>query len=150
MADLGRQYDIPYTIVRPANVIGAGSVWVKDVLDAFYRGPVPIIGNGTAPAAFVHVENLVDGVLLAAESEKAEGRTYHFIDDYPVTWAEYITTLGSWIGKTAAREGSYRAGVVDRCPRGATLRGGRRQAARQPHRGRNHGAKSHGQQPPGP
>jgi len=99
VAELGRQYHIPYTIIRPANVVGAGSVWAQDVLDAFYRGPVPIIGNGTAPAAFVHVENLVDGVLLAAESEKAEGRTYHFIDDYPVTWAEYITTLGSWIGK---------------------------------------------------
>lgn len=99
VAQLGREYHIPYTIVRPANVVGAGSLWVKDVLDAFYRGPVPIVGNGTAPGAFVHVQNLVDGVLLAAESERAEGRTYHFIDDYPVTWAEYVTTLGSWMGK---------------------------------------------------
>ncbi len=99
VADLGRQYGIPYTIVRPANVIGAGSVWVKDVLDALFRGTVPLIGNGTAPGAFVHVENLVDGAVLAAESEKAVDRTYHFIDDYPVTWAEYTTTLGSWIGR---------------------------------------------------
>ena len=99
VAQLGREYHLPYTIIRPANVIGAGSLWVKDVLDAFYRGPVPVIGNGTAPGAVVHVQNLLDGVMLATESDKAEGRTYHFIDDYTVTWAEYITTLGSWIGK---------------------------------------------------
>ena len=99
VADLGRRYGIPFTIIRPANVIGAGSLWARDVLDALYRGPVPIIGDGTAPGAFVHVQNLVDGAVLAAESEQAEGRTYHLIDDYPVTWAEYLSTLGSWIGR---------------------------------------------------
>ena len=99
VAELGRQYDIPFTIVRPANVIGAGSLWVRDVLDLLYRGPVPIVGDGMAPGAFVHVQNLVDGVILAAESETAIGRTYHFIDDYSATWAEYITTLGTWVGK---------------------------------------------------
>jgi 3-dehydrosphinganine reductase len=99
VARLGGEYGIPFTIVRPANVIGAGSVWVKDVLDAYYRAPTLIFGDGSAPGAFVHVHNLVDGTILAAESEKAAGQTYHFIDDYPVTWAEYLTTLGSWIGK---------------------------------------------------
>ena len=99
VVELGRQYDIPFTIVRPANVIGAGSLWVRDVLDLLYRGPVPIVGDGMAPGAFVHVQNLVDGVILAAESETAIGRTYHFIDDYSATWAEYITTLGTWVGK---------------------------------------------------
>ncbi len=99
VAELGRRYEIPFTIVRPANVIGAGSLWARDVLDLLHRGPTPIVGDGTAPGAFVHVQNLVDGVILAAESDKAAGRTYHFIDDYPVTWAEYLTTLGSWIGR---------------------------------------------------
>ena len=99
LADLGPQYGIPFTIIRPANVLGPGSVWTQGILDTWFRSPVPLIGNGTAPGAFVHVQNLVDGVILAAESEKAAGRTYHFIDDYPVTWAEYLTTLGSWIGR---------------------------------------------------
>jgi 3-dehydrosphinganine reductase len=99
VARLGREYGIPFTVIRPANVIGAGSVWVKDVLDAYCRAPLLIFGDGTAPGAFVHVQNLVDGTILAAESDKAADRTYHFIDDYPVTWAEYLTTLGSWIGR---------------------------------------------------
>jgi nucleoside-diphosphate-sugar epimerase len=93
------EYRIPYTIIRPANVIGPGSVWVKDVLDAFYRGPLPLIDGGRAPGAFVYVTNLVEGAILAAESERAIGRTYHFRDDYDITWREYLETLGAWIGK---------------------------------------------------
>lgn len=99
IAALCDAYHIPYTIIRPANVIGPGSVWVRDVLDAFYRGPLPLIDRGRAPGAFVYVTNLIDGAILAAESERAIGRTYHFRDDYDITWREYLETLGSWIGK---------------------------------------------------
>jgi 3-dehydrosphinganine reductase len=92
-------HQIPYTIIRPANVIGPGSVWVKDVLDAFYRAPLPLIAGGKKPGAFVFVRNLVDGVLLATKSEQAANRTYHFRDDTGMTWGDYVTILGSWIGK---------------------------------------------------
>ena len=58
-----------------------------------------MVDGGRAPGAFVYVANLVDGAILAAESDKAVGRTYHFRDDYDITWGEYIETLGGWIGK---------------------------------------------------
>jgi len=99
VADYCPANGIAYTIIRPANVIGPGSVWVRDVLDAFHRGPMPLIAGGKKAGAFICVENLVDGVLLAASSEKAVNRTYHFRDDTGLTWGEYITTLGGWIGK---------------------------------------------------
>lgn len=99
VSDFCGQYDISYSIVRPANVTGPGSVWVTDVLDAFYRGPLPLINGGKEPGAFVYVTNLVDGAILAAENDRADGRTYHFRDDYDITWGKYIETLGSWIGK---------------------------------------------------
>ena len=72
---------------------------MRDVLDAFYRGPLPLIDGGKAPGAFVYVTNLVDGVVAAATSDGAAGRTYHFRDDYDITWGQYKTTLGEWIGK---------------------------------------------------
>ena len=96
------QHGIAYTIIRPANVFGPGSVWVREVLDAFKRGPFPLINKGRAPGAFVYIDNLVDGMILAGLSEAAVGRTYHFRDDYPITWEEYLKTLGGWIGKTPA------------------------------------------------
>ncbi len=90
---------IDYTIIRPANVFGPGSVWVKEVLDAFRRGPFPLIDKGRAPGAFVYIDNLVEGMILAGLSDIAIGKTYLFRDDYPITWAEYLKTLGGWIGK---------------------------------------------------
>ena len=90
---------IDYTIIRPANVFGPGSVWVRDVLDAFMRGPLPLVSGGKEPGAFVYIKNLVDGTILAGESEKAVGKIFHFRDDYPITWKAYLKTLGSWVGK---------------------------------------------------
>jgi hypothetical protein len=49
---------------------------VRDILDAFYRGPVPLVDGGKNPGGLVCVANLVDGTLLAAESEKAAGRIW--------------------------------------------------------------------------
>lgn len=91
---------IDYTIIRPANVIGPGSVWVHDVLDAFMRGPLPLINGGKEPCAFVYIKNLVDGTILASESKKAVGKIFHFRDDYQITWKEYLNILGGWVGKT--------------------------------------------------
>jgi nucleoside-diphosphate-sugar epimerase len=93
---------IEHVIVRPANVIGPGSVWVTDVLDAYYRGPLPLIDGGRAPGAFVWVTNLADGAIAAAESKAAAGRTYHFRDDYRITWEGYQRFLGGLIGKRPA------------------------------------------------
>jgi len=91
--------EMEWVIVRPANVTGPGSVWVKDVLDAFYRGPLPVIDGGVHPGAFVYVTNLADGMVLAAKSKKAIGRIYQFRDDYDITWGEYTAHLGEVIGK---------------------------------------------------
>jgi nucleoside-diphosphate-sugar epimerase len=91
-----------YVIVRPANVIGPGSVWVRDVLDAYYRGPLPLISGGRVPGAFVWVTNLADGAITAAEKKEAAGKTYHFRDDYRITWEGYQRFLGSLVGKRPA------------------------------------------------
>ena len=89
------------TIIRPANVIGPGSVWVTDTVDALQKkGAYPLIDNGQYNACFVYADNLVDGILLAMTKEIAQGRTYHFRDDYDVTWKGYAADLGAILGKT--------------------------------------------------
>jgi nucleoside-diphosphate-sugar epimerase len=92
--------NLDYTIIRPANVFGPGSVWVKEVLDAYKRGLFPLIGRGRAPGAFVYIDNLVDGIILAGLSDIAKGKIYLFRDDFPMTWGTYLKTVGGWIGKT--------------------------------------------------
>ena len=88
------------TIIRPANVIGPGSVWVTDMIETINKGPVfPIIDGGRYNGCFVYVQNLVDGIVLTMTKEISKGKTYHFRDDYTETWKDYVTDLGVILGK---------------------------------------------------
>jgi len=88
-----------YTIVRPANVIGPGSVWVRDIIER-YRGLfVPLIDRGKHSASLIYIDNLVDGIILAGTMDIAAGKTYFLRDDWSATWKQYVTDLGSMIGK---------------------------------------------------
>jgi nucleoside-diphosphate-sugar epimerase len=91
---------ISSTIVRPANVTGPGSVWVRDIVDRMLSiTGIPLMDGGEYDSSFVYVDNLVDGIILAGTKEIARGKAYHFRDDWSVTWKEYITDLGACVRK---------------------------------------------------
>ena len=87
------------TVIRPTNVIGPRSVWVVDIVDRFLRGSVPLVDGGRHSASLIWVGSLVDGMVRAATQDVAKGRTYHFRDDWDVTWRRYLTDLGAMVGK---------------------------------------------------
>jgi nucleoside-diphosphate-sugar epimerase len=87
------------TVIRPANVTGPGSVWVREVLDVMSKQPMPLMDGGQWSASLVFVDNLVDGIVAAMDSDAARGKTYNLRDDYEVTWKEYDEWLGGLIGK---------------------------------------------------
>lgn len=88
------------TIVRPANVTGPESVWVRDIIDSMRRiTGIPLIDGGRHSSAFVYVDSLVDGIIRAGTMEIAAGKTYHFRDQWDVSWKQYISDLGAFIGK---------------------------------------------------
>ncbi|NLW68305.1 MAG: NAD-dependent epimerase/dehydratase family protein [Bacteriovoracaceae bacterium] len=86
-------------IVRPANVTGPGSVWVRDIVERFRGLFVPFIDRGKYSASLVYVDNLVDGLILAGTTADAAGNTYHVRDDWDVTWNRYLTDLGAMVGR---------------------------------------------------
>lgn len=98
--DIHRQGKISCTIVRPANVTGPGSVWVRDIIDRMRTVTgVPLLDGGRHSSSFVYVDSLVDGIIRAGTMAIASGKTYHFRDDWQVTWKQYICDLGGFIGK---------------------------------------------------
>lgn len=91
---------IACTIIRPANVIGPGSVWVKDIIARYMSiTGVPLIDGGRYSASLVYVDNLVDGIIRAGTTSIAKGKTYHFRDDWDITWKQYVSDLGKCVGK---------------------------------------------------
>ncbi|MBN2159406.1 MAG: NAD-dependent epimerase/dehydratase family protein [Spirochaetes bacterium] len=91
---------IAATIVRPANVTGPGSVWVRDVVERLMSiTGIPLFDGGKYNSSFVYVDSLVDGIVRAGTMDIAKGKLYHVRDDWAVTWKEYLTDLGSYVGK---------------------------------------------------
>lgn len=90
---------IAATIIRPANVTGPGSVWVRDIVESMLAMPVPLLDGGRYSASLIMVDNLVDGIVAAGTRDIAIGKTYQLRDDWDVTWKRYITDLGTFIGR---------------------------------------------------
>jgi nucleoside-diphosphate-sugar epimerase len=86
-------------IIRPANVIGPRSAWVDELARQFLKTPVPLIDGGKHSASLIFVDNLVDGIILAATNDTASGQIYQLRDDWDVTWKHYLTDLSAMLDK---------------------------------------------------
>lgn len=75
---------LPITIVRPPAVYGPRDYGIFEFFKAVKGGFFPMIGRRDKRVSLVHVRDLVEGIILAAESEASIGRTYFISseDDY--------------------------------------------------------------------
>lgn len=84
----------PVTIVRPGDVYGVGCVpWVLRPLELLRTGQMVLVEGGRGHFAHVHVDNLIDGILLALGRDAARGETFIVTDDAHCTIGEYFTRL---------------------------------------------------------
>jgi nucleoside-diphosphate-sugar epimerase len=86
-------------IIRPSNVTGPTSIWVREVLRQFQKSWVPLVDHGQHSSSFVYIDNLVDGLVLAGTVDRAAGQTYFLRDDWDVSWKRYLTDMSALVGK---------------------------------------------------
>jgi nucleoside-diphosphate-sugar epimerase len=67
---------LPVTIVRPPAVYGPRDYGIFEFFKAVKGGMFPMIGRRDKRVSLIHARDLVDGIILAAESEASLGRTY--------------------------------------------------------------------------
>ena len=85
-------------VVRPRFVWGPGDATVLPTLmDAVESGKFAFIGGGTHRTSTTHVDNAVEGMILAADKGKP-GAAYFVTDGDPIVFRE-------WIGKLLATQG---------------------------------------------
>lgn len=86
------------TIVRPPPVYGPRDVGMTKVFKAIDKGVIPILGNPTY-TNFVFVEDLVNGIILAANSEKAVNETFYIASDENISSVEFLERISKSINK---------------------------------------------------
>lgn len=96
---VAQERNLQLSVVRPANVFGAGSrPWVEAMLKQMRQGLPALIGDGERDAGLCYVENLVDLLKLAATHLTAVGRVYNGCDNFGVTWKQYVSDLARLAG----------------------------------------------------
>ena len=93
---------LPITIIRPPAVYGPREADIFTYFQSVSRGIAPVVGNGSKPdITLVHVRDLVDGMIAAAESEAAAGETYFIGTDQPHSWNEVKAATTNALGRKA-------------------------------------------------
>lgn len=93
--------ELTVTIVRPGDVYGPGSrPWIMLPLDAMKSGSFALPAGGKGIFSPVYVDDLIDGLLLAAEHPKAAGQIFTLTGPESTTTNEYFGYLHRMLGHT--------------------------------------------------
>jgi dihydroflavonol-4-reductase len=79
---------LPTTIVRPSAVYGPRDSDILGFFKVADKGLKTLFGKGESYMSLCYVEDLADGIILAAEGPKAIGRIYFIADDQIYSWRE--------------------------------------------------------------
>jgi nucleoside-diphosphate-sugar epimerase len=90
---------LPWTIIRPPAVYGPSEVDMFTLFKAAHAGVNLFFGNREKYASAVYVDDLLDGMVLAAQSDVARGRGYFLCDGKPYTWAEIQGHIVAAVGR---------------------------------------------------
>lgn len=91
----GARLGIPFTIIRPGNVIGPKSQFIARIGQELRSGLMLRVDGGRAHAGLIYVDNLVDSLVWAARAEVALGQCYNARDPHDASWADFMATLRS-------------------------------------------------------
>ena len=97
-------YQLPVSIARPFMVYGPGQ-WdpaklLPYVIASFLRGEAPRVSSGDRALDWVYVDDVVDGFLVVALSQFADGRTIDLGTGSLVTIREIIARVRGIVGET--------------------------------------------------
>jgi nucleoside-diphosphate-sugar epimerase len=99
-----KNHGLPITVVRPVSIYGPRSEsLVIDIVELLKNSDMVHMGNGKTPAGLAYVTNVVDLILLAADSEKSVGQAYNVSDGSDITWCQYVNRLAEIGGMKSPR-----------------------------------------------
>lgn len=79
---------LPITIIRPPAVYGPRDKDIYLFFKFINKGLKPLFGKKESYISLIYVKDLVEGIILSAESEKGIGQIYFLADDRPYSLRE--------------------------------------------------------------
>jgi dihydroflavonol-4-reductase len=90
---------LPVTIIRPPAVYGPRDPDILSFFKVANKGFRTLLGKGVRYLSLCYIEDLMDGIILAAESPKGIGQIYFIADDQIYSWEEAFRIVAKVINK---------------------------------------------------
>jgi nucleoside-diphosphate-sugar epimerase len=95
---------LPAVIIRPDQIFGPGDeLHFGRMADRLRAGKGVIVGSGDNALPFVYVTDVVQGLLLALDHERAVGQAYNIANDRPLTQRQLLNAIAHEIGADPPR-----------------------------------------------
>ncbi len=90
-------------VLRPSHVYGPGGWYAQELIPRLRQpGRFAVIGRGTNLWDVVHVDDVVQALVLAAENG-APGSVFHVVDDEPISFYDFMLLTSKALGVGAPR-----------------------------------------------
>jgi nucleoside-diphosphate-sugar epimerase len=91
--------EIEVTVIRPGDVGGPGSVWVRSPIAEMRKATgFPLPNGGNVIFSPVYIDNFVDGMVLAVSSGDAVGQVFNISDGQGVRCGDFFGQLATMSG----------------------------------------------------
>lgn len=95
---------LPAAIIRPGTIFGPGDrLNFRRIADKLRAGKSLIIGSGRNALPLVYVTDVVQGLLLCADLDRAQGEAYNITNDQPLTQEEFLRAVAQELGTAPPR-----------------------------------------------
>jgi nucleoside-diphosphate-sugar epimerase len=102
---------LPAVIIRPDQIFGPGDeLHFGHMADRLRAGRGILVGSGNNAIPLVYVADVVQGLLLALDHDRAPGQAYNITNDRPLTQRQFLEAIASEVGaKPPTVHAPYRA-----------------------------------------
>ncbi len=93
----------PVVIIRPPAIFGPRDAEILVYFKTFFKGLNSIIGLNDKYLSLIYVEDLIDGIMLAAEKETKSGDIFFISSDREYNWDEIGKVTSAVLNKKAVK-----------------------------------------------
>lgn len=89
--EVSERYGMDYAIIRPGMIYGPGSrAWTRTLFRVARRRPIFFPGDGSGTTYPIHVDDVVDLMVVVGEHPEAGGEVFHCAPDPSPTWRDWL------------------------------------------------------------
>ena len=85
-------------VVRPGDVYGPGSVWVREPIDMAKAKQLILPEGGRGVFDVIYIDNFVDGIVAVLSTEGIAGEVFNLSEELGVSCKDYFGEIASWVG----------------------------------------------------